>query len=586
MKNIYYLIFSFILFVACNSQVKRVDAFVSQTYSEDWKFQAGIGDTVLWASSDFDDSGWTTVSGNQFLSRQEAKLEDGYGWYRKTVQISDSLLGAIQATGAGIIHLGRLGGSDELYLNGKVVGKTGEFPAKGFRADARNYFVEPADFAAGDNQLAIKINSENPFFGGFMDTTNLSITSSLTKDKLAIDVTLADEDYIFFTPDPFEISIDIQNKNLWPVAGYAIVDLTTDDFQPIQRDSVTISIKANASSSTPFKSGTVAPGFYRYTVSFYEGESGEWVGEKKFNVGFEPEKIESPVDNHPDFKEFWDNSLAELKKIAPQYKMTLVPESSNLDNNIYLVEMRSLGNELIRGYYAQPKKEGKHPVIIEYMGYGSTPYIPTQTFDGFAYFVLSIRGQALNLTPPRESWDTKGLQSKETYYYRGAFCDVVRAIDFVASRPEIDADKIAARGGSQGGALTFVAAALDKRIKAAAPDVPFLSDYPDYFRIVNWPRSDFDVYLQQHPEANWDEIYSLLTYFDVKNLAQWIECPVIMRIGMQDETCPPHTNFAGYNQVKSADKRWIAYAKQGHDVGNAFDPESRAFIKKHLNITE
>jgi cephalosporin-C deacetylase-like acetyl esterase len=278
--------------------------------------------------------------------------------------------------------------------------------------------------------------------------------------------------------------------------------------------------------------------------------------------------------------------LAELGKIAPQYKMTLVPEYSQLDNNIYLVEMRSLGNELIRGYYAHPKKEGKYPVIIEYMGYGSTPYAPTQTFDGFAYFVLSIRGQALNLTPPRESWDTKGLASRETYYYRGAFCDVVRAIDFVASRPEIDAEKIAARGGSQGGALTFVAAALDKRIKAAAPDVPFLSDYPDYFRIVNWPRSDFDAYLQQHPEANWDEVYSLLTYFDIKNLAQWVECPLIMRIGMQDETCPPHTNFAAFNQIKSADKRWIAYAKQGHDVGNAFDAESRAFIKKHLNIAE
>ncbi|GHT27209.1 hypothetical protein FACS189432_03210 [Bacteroidia bacterium] len=555
-----------------------------QTYSEDWKFQPGIGDSALWASADFDDSEWTTVSGNQFLSRQDAKLEDGYGWYRKSVQISDSLLNAIQATGAGIIHLGRFGGADEVYLNGKAVGKTGEFPDKTFHADVRNYFVEPANFLSGDNRLAVKFYSENSFFGGFMDTVNLSISSALTRDKLVLDVTVNDEDYIFFTPDPFDLNIDIQNKNPWPVSGYAIVNLTTDDFQPIQRDSVNIFVKASGSSSTPFKSGTVTPGFYRYTISFYE--NGELVEEKKFNVGFEPEKIESPLDNHSDFKEFWDNSLAELKKIAPQYKMTSLPEYSKLDNNIYLVEMRSLGNELIRGYYAQPKKKGKYPVIIEYMGYGSMPYIPTQTFDGFAYFVLSIRGQALNLTPPRESWDTKGLQSKETYYYRGAFCDVVRAIDFVASLSEIDTDKIAARGGSQGGALTFVAAALDKRIKAAAPDVPFLSDYPDYFKIVNWPRSDFDAYLKQHPEANWDEIYSLLTYFDVKNLAQWVECPLIMRIGMQDETCPPHTNFAGFNQIKSKDKRWIAYAKQGHDVGNAFDAESRAFIKKHLNIAD
>ena len=51
--------------------------------------------------------------------------------------------------------------------------------------------------------------------------------------------------------------------------------------------------------------------------------------------------------------------------------------------------------------------------------------------------------------------------------------DLERAVDFVASRPEVDDDRIVAEGSSQGGAFTLVACALDSRIKAAAPTFPF-----------------------------------------------------------------------------------------------------------------
>jgi cephalosporin-C deacetylase-like acetyl esterase len=57
--------------------------------------------------------------------------------------------------------------------------------------------------------------------------------------------------------------------------------------------------------------------------------------------------------------------------------------------------------------------------------------------------------------------------------------------------------------------------------------------------------------MNNHPEAKWDDVFKVLSYFDIKNLAPWISCPVIMAAGLQDETCPPHTNFAGYNQITS-----------------------------------
>ncbi len=65
--------------------------------------------------------------------------------------------------------------------------------------------------------------------------------------------------------------------------------------------------------------------------------------------------------------------------------------------------------------------------------------------------------------------------------------DCIRAIDFACSLPQADADRIFVEGGSQGGAFTIVAAALDDRVRAAAPYIPFLNDYRDYFSIVDWP---------------------------------------------------------------------------------------------------
>ena len=75
--------------------------------------------------------------------------------------------------------------------------------------------------------------------------------------------------------------------------------------------------------------------------------------------------------------------------------------------------------------------------------------------------------------------------------------DLVRAIDFVCSRPEVNNQKIAVEGGSQGGAFSLVACALDKRIKVAAPHIPFLTDFRDYFKICPWPKSSFEHYLKK-----------------------------------------------------------------------------------------
>ncbi|MDR0907511.1 MAG: acetylxylan esterase [Rikenellaceae bacterium] len=323
-----------------------------------------------------------------------------------------------------------------------------------------------------------------------------------------------------------------------------------------------VKVAATASSEVVFDVELPEAGFFRCLL-IADGQDTL----KSFNIGLDPEQIVSPVDAQPDFDEFWAKARAELDAVAPEWVVTPLPDSSSVARTIYLVSGRSLGGETIQGFYAKPNKPGKYPAIVHYMGYNS----PAWCFDAdanpdYAEFVLSVRGQGLNQpTNKYGDWIVYGLDNKDDYYYRGAFMDLVRAVDFVASRPEVDTANIFAEGGSQGGAFTMVAAAIDNRIAAAAPTIPFLSDYRDYFSIVAWPSG---AVLTRAAELGIpdEELYKTLSYFDVKNFAGKITCPVIMGFGLQDGVCPPHTNFAGYNQITSP-KEYRVYPQSGHWTG-------------------
>ncbi len=89
--------------------------------------------------------------------------------------------------------------------------------------------------------------------------------------------------------------------------------------------------------------------------------------------------------------------------------------------------------------------------------------------------------------------------------------------------------------------------------------------------------------MREHPDAQWEDIYRLLTYFDIKNLASRIKTPTIMAVGLQDETCPPHTNFAGYNLI-TAPKEYRIYRENGHNTPPEWQDVRMDFFNKYLNL--
>jgi cephalosporin-C deacetylase len=133
---------------------------------------------------------------------------------------------------------------------------------------------------------------------------------------------------------------------------------------------------------------------------------------------------------------------------------------------------------------------------------------------------------------------------------------------------DVDESRVGATGGSQGGGLTLACAALEPRIKLAAPVFPFLSDYlrvweidkdeNAYAELREWFRR-FDPRHERRME-----VFTRLGYIDIQHLAPRIRGEVLMPVGLMDQVCPPSTQFAAYNKIQSK-KSLLVYPDYAHE---------------------
>lgn len=393
-----------------------------------------------------------------------------------------------------------------------------------------------------------------------------------------------------------EVSVNITNPTANGATALAAINVLTDKLEPVYQHTQSVDVAGNnATQSVTFSLPIETPGFYRCDISVNDELA------RSFNIGYAPTEIVSAPDAQADFDSFWSDALAELAAVAPEYSLTELPERSSADRKVYLVEMKSIadgtGDDItIRGYYAEPVAEGKYPALIHYQGYDSDPSSEPWCMNGsdnpgWIELIISMRGQLINNRPPYENaygdWFAYGFGNEDNYYYRGAYMDAVRAIDFIASRAKTDTRNIFAEGSSQGGAFTIAAAALDDRLTAVAPSIQFMGDFPDYFQVGQWPASV--AFAQQEALGLSDEdMYAMLSYFDTKNLAVNITCPVISTVGLQDNVCPPHTNMAPYNnltQVAASDKQISYNAELMHSVPDTWWNSYMAFFDRYMDAS-
>ncbi len=281
-----------------------------------------------------------------------------------------------------------------------------------------------------------------------------------------------------------------------------------------------------------------------------------------------------------DFDAYWDSALAEMHALDP--KVDLVPHQLNAPfAECFHLYFTGVGGSRVHAKYLRPKHSpGPHPAIVTFHGYtgDSGDWSDKLNYVGQGYSVASLdcRGQgglSENIESVRgntfKGHIIRGLNdSADKLYYRNVFLDTAQLAGIVMAMPEVDASRVGATGGSQGGGLTLACAALEPRIKRAAAVFPFLCDYQRVWEmdLANGAYEELKTFFKQFDPLHEreTEIFTRLGYIDNQHLASRIRAEVLMPVGLMDTICPPSTQFAAYNKITSK-KNLLIYPDFGHE---------------------
>lgn len=279
-----------------------------------------------------------------------------------------------------------------------------------------------------------------------------------------------------------------------------------------------------------------------------------------------------------DFDDFWQK---QLDKVATLPTYEFIEKDFHLPvANCYELWFDGTNNGKVFAKCLFPKNSQKVPVLFYFHGYQWQSPDWTEMLkyvaSGYGVVALDVRGQAGRSIDQSQF---KGMTSKgqvirgmtegpEYLFYKDIYLDVYQLINIVTSQEYVDDTRLFSFGGSQGGALALVAAALHPKIIKTASIYPFLSDFKRVLELGDHtePYNElFHYFKASDPfHETEDSILETLSYIDVKNLAHRITCPVTIIVGLEDDICPPSTQFAIYNRL-NCEKEMKILPEYGHD---------------------
>ena len=288
-----------------------------------------------------------------------------------------------------------------------------------------------------------------------------------------------------------------------------------------------------------------------------------------------------------DLASFWQRTIEELGKTRINASLQEAPDKSGREFVTYTVALDSFQGRRLRAWYSVPKDPptgGKFPAVLAVPGYGGDKPIPTNlALSGFAVLTLFPRGQGES----RREWElesgtklTYHVTDKERYYYRGAYMDCLRGLDFLCSRGEIDPARLGMWSRSQGGGFTLATAALDSRLRVAVAEEPFMCNYPVGVEVATNPYLELRDYVAQHPGQR-QAVLETLAYFDTLNLVENIRCPTLVSVGMKDETCPYRTVMPVLEKIPGV-KAVHVYPELAHSPCTDFNAHAMSWLRRYL----
>jgi cephalosporin-C deacetylase len=271
-----------------------------------------------------------------------------------------------------------------------------------------------------------------------------------------------------------------------------------------------------------------------------------------------PEKIAPSIPVPADFDSFWAAKIKALRKVPAKPELNEKPsEKDGVD--FAILKMNHVEGKHIWGQVAKPhdsSNKKKYPGLV-ILQWASPPY-PLQkawVTDRAAEGWLTVNIEPHDVMPdqPKEYYDAlppelKAYNSIETRnrdknYFLYMYLADVRAVDYLASRPDWDGKTLVVMGTSMGGQQSLCAAGLNPKVTAMLINVPAGADANGnaHGRKVGYPFWD----------VNDPQVMKTAEYFDTVNCAARIKVPSLVAMGFIDTTSTPVGIWAAFNQIKA-----------------------------------
>ena len=278
-------------------------------------------------------------------------------------------------------------------------------------------------------------------------------------------------------------------------------------------------------------------------------------------AGVEVLKIRQAVPEPADFDAFWAKHKANLASVPWKENVTLKEIASPTEGmRLYEFSVPCCGGKPATGHLAVPEDTTrKYPAAARFFGYNeSWTYKrsirpPEKLAKDWVYMYVSAHGfemghdeayykaerQKAKSNGFGHGFDPEQNDDPEKTYYAGMTYRVMRALEYLKSRPEWNGKDLLAVGGSQGGIQSIWAGALVPGVSEVRASIPWNCDIGG----TELGRNRGDWYVKWVPA---------LGYYDACNHGKRIPktCKLVVPgAGMGDYTCPPTGVLAFYNAV-------------------------------------
>ncbi len=298
-----------------------------------------------------------------------------------------------------------------------------------------------------------------------------------------------------------------------------------------------------------------------------------------------------------EFDSFWDDVDNDLASISIAPEVEYVQLRSTDDADLYGVRITSIGPYRLFAYLSIPRGEGPFPAIYYVPKNGSVhEVIPQGTAIGIRsrYVTFSIAGRGMRgsdkpYTAMYPGQLTDGLESADTYVYRGIIADAIRGLEYLMTRPEVDSTRIVTWGND----IAVMVAARRSEITHVVSTPAYLFDTVEHaLKTSSYPLAEYSDYLRLYPDRK-NEVISILSMYNLRWHAQAVRAETLLRADHSNGIYSPEVlaglenGIAGDVTVHESERssfkdglfaeKWI--------TEKFFGPDVKAIVPEHWRST-